>query len=107
MPNPLLNFTVQLGDEGKDHQQMLAEVDIANYSGAENVWTFTIQVQKMKEKAKFTEDINDDVVCVLRYFVQPGREAEAEKYLQLGLDGEIEKQLMSPLQFITRKIDSE
>lgn len=46
-------------------------------------------------------------MCLIRYNVYPGREVEALKYLEVGFNQETMKDLMSPLQFITRQYDDE
>lgn len=67
-----------------------------------------IQVNQLKKRAKFGgEEIGQHLICLIKYFVYPGREAEALKYLQDAFDENISKDLMSPLQFITKKVDEE
>lgn len=61
----------------------------------------------MKAQAKINEEIGSNAVFVIRYFVQPGREAEALKYLEDGFHQNIVKEEMSPLQFITRNTEGE
>ena len=46
-----------------------------------------IQVTELKQKAKLGgEEIGQHLVCLIRHFAYPGREAEALKYLQDGFD---------------------
>lgn len=89
-------------------QSSLAEIDVTNFMGdARVLWNIT-QVTELKQKAKLGgEEIGQHLVCLIRYFVYPGREAEALKYLQDGFDQNISKELMSPLQFITKKVDED
>ena len=66
------------------------------------------QVTELKQKAKLGgEEIGQYLICLIRYFVYPGREEEALKYLQDGFDENIAKDLMSPLQFITKKVEED
>ena len=62
------------------------------------------QVTQVKTKAKLNiEEVGNNLLCLIKYYVYPGREAEALKYLQDGFDQTISKEMMSPLQFVTRR----
>ena len=66
-----------------------------------------IQVTHVKQKAKLNEPIGESLLCMIKYYVYPGREAEALKYLEEGFNETLFADKRSPLQFITRKYDDD
>jgi hypothetical protein len=61
-----------------------------------------MQIPAIKSKANFNEEIGKDVVCLFKYSIQPGREAEAKEYFEAAINETMSPETMSPLQQITK-----